>query len=131
VRFSSFALGVTLIGFVAAFAAPPAGAVVPSSDGLALLAGVVAGRDDAVVTRFDPRLRATLDAAGLKAAWTKYRNLFGSYVSHGQPRETALGTLTVVRVPLEMKRRPGEFRVTFDAEGRVAGLYFLKTNVPL
>lgn len=130
-RLSWLALGVALLGLVAMSATPPARAVAPSSEGLVLLGDIVAGRDAAVVARFDTRMRATLDAARLDAAWAKYRSLFGGYVSHGQPRETAVGTLTVVRVPLEMTRRPGEFRVTFDAGGLVAGLYFLKTNVPL
>lgn len=38
--------------------------------------------------------------------------------------------VTVVNVPLQMQQQPGQFRVSFrDKDGKVAGLFFLKTGV--
>lgn len=110
--------------------ASPAAAA-PGQRALGFLSDVVQGRDDAVVAAFNPRMRAALDAAGLKTAWATYELHFGSYVGHGEPELVALGTSTVVRVPLHMARGQGEFRITFAASGEISGLYFLRTGVPL
>lgn len=112
-------------------ALPPAAPADRASEALVLLGDVVHGRDSAVVARFDDRMRASLNEAGLEDAWARYEQLFGRYVDHGEPRSSALGPYTVVRVPLTMSRRDGEFRISFATDGKIAGLYFLRSGVPL
>jgi hypothetical protein len=112
-------------------ALPPPAPADRASEALVLLDDVVHGRDAAVVARFDERMRAGLNDAGLQAAWARYEQAFGRYVGHGQPQSSTLGPYTVVRVPLTMSGRDGEFRISFAADGRIAGLYFLRSGVPL
>jgi hypothetical protein len=103
----------------------------PGPAALALLSDVVHSRDTAVVARFDPQMRASLSATKLRDDWWLYRLAFGRYLGHGPPTVVKLGSLVVVRVPLRMSTRRGEFRVSFAPDGRIAGLYFLRTGVPL
>lgn len=113
-----------------ALAAAPASPTGAASKALALLADVVGGRDQPVVAEFDPQMHAALAAPALRTAWASYEAVFGRYRSHGQPRLVEVGSETVVRIALTMSRRPGEFRVTFDPQGQVAGLYFLRSGLP-
>jgi GNAT superfamily N-acetyltransferase len=98
---------------------------------LGYLADVVRGQCAPVAAAYDPLMRSKLTAARTCAGWSAYGQVFGSYVSHGQPTATSWGLFTVVRVPLRMSAGPGEFRVTFDPSGQIAGLYFLRPGVPL
>lgn len=98
---------------------------------LEALDAIVQGDFAAAVTHFDTTMQQQLPPEGLEAAWTTYQQQFGSYQSHGDPDDVAVGDLTVVNVPLQMEREPGQFRVTFHEDGTIAGLYFLKEGVPV
>lgn len=98
---------------------------------LRLLADLVAGRDHAIVAMLDTQLAAVLSPAELTQGLTTYEAQFGRYLGHGTPTVLVLGGETVVRVPLHMSRRPGEFRLAFGRGGRVSGFYLLRTGVPL
>jgi hypothetical protein len=102
-----------------------------AAEALALLADVLHRHDGAVAAEFDPQLAERLDAPQLAAGLAAFEAQFGSYRGHGSPTTVVLGSETVVRVPLRMSRQPGEFRLAFDADGRVGGIYFLRTGVPL
>ena len=67
----------------------------------------------------------------LKESWDAYQDTFGEYRSHGQPQQVSRGDLTVVSIPLEMSKMPGEFRVTFHPDETIAGLWILKPGVPI
>ncbi len=125
------AAGVALASAIALVACVPAAAAGGDMQALALLGDVVQGRDGSVIARLNPQMHASLNAAGLSAAWATYRKTFGRYLGHGSPQLVELGPLTIVRVPLRMSRQPGEFRVTFSSDGQIAGLYFLRTGVPI
>ena len=103
----------------------------PGSTSLNLLNDIVKGRDAAVVARFDPQMRGSLSANGLTSGWAAFQHLFGRYRGHGEPKLTDLVALIVVRVPLHMARQAGEFRIAFQTNGQIAGVYFLKAGVPL
>jgi hypothetical protein len=119
------------IAAIAAIAFVSSAAAAPGVTGVGVLNDIVRGNDSSVVARFNPQMRATLSTAGLKAGWAAYQLEFGGYVSHGPPEVVSLGANDVVRIPLRMARRQGEFRVTFEANGEIAGLYFLRTGVPV
>lgn len=94
-------------------------------------AAIRSGHCDRVTEHFDSAMRARLSARDVCAAWHSYTALFGNYVSHGTPRLVRVGTERVVQIALHLRKRDGEFRVTFDRNGRIAGLYLLRTGVPL
>ena len=56
---------------------------------------------------------------------------FGPYQSHGDPQDVQRGDITVVNVPLQMEREPGQFRLSVHPDGTIAGLFFLKEGVPV
>jgi Protein of unknown function (DUF3887) len=81
---------------------------------------------------FDSTMKEKLSAQALASAWDQYQQQFGTYESHGDPQDVARGNLTVVNIPLKMAKMPGEFRVTFhDGDGTIAGLYLLKSGMPV
>jgi hypothetical protein len=115
----------------AASGAQAARATSPEARAVTLLNAIVHGRYAAVVATFNPVMRTRLSAAKLAHDWALYQTVFGRYKGHGIPTTTVIGPLTVVQVPLRMASRPGEFRITFQTDGKTAGLYFLRAGVPL
>lgn len=106
-------------------------AATPDEIALATFDNIVQGDDAAVTARFDPTMQSALSAAALGQAWTTYQQTLGSYQSHGDPQDLQRGDLTVVNVPLQMAREPGQFRLTVHPDGTIAGLYFLRQGVPV
>lgn len=92
---------------------------------------VVAGEFSKVRAEFDERMKAGLSEAKLREGWAQFQSIFGAYEGKGEPDVLERGDVTVVNVPLDMKLKPGEARITFDANGRIAGLFFLRTGVPV
>jgi hypothetical protein len=84
-----------------------------------------------VETRLNDTMKTKLTAAEMCGGYQDFVAQFGSFVSHGAPTATAAVGDTVIRVSLRMSRRPGEFRITYDSQGKIAGLYFLRSGVPL
>lgn len=121
--------GVTYAAHASGFRAPAA----PDYDRLALDTLDEVLRDDfaAVSARFDEALRSQASPEFLAKSWKDYQEAFGAYQSHGNPEQVPFSEGTVVRVPLRMAERPGEFRVTFDGDGQITGLYFLRAGVPV
>jgi hypothetical protein len=127
-------VGVTALcaGIVALGVAPAAtAATTPDQVALATLDNVVSGDDAAASAPFDATMRSMLSAKALGQAWTTYQQRFGAFQSHGDPEDVPRGDLTVVNVPLQMARQPGQFRLTVHPDGTIAGLYFLKEGVPV
>jgi hypothetical protein len=96
-----------------------------------LLDDIVQEEFTAVTATFDHRMKEALSAQRLCSAWGDYRKEFGAYGSHGDPEQLQRGDLTVVNIALRMEKQPGQFRVTFHPDGTVAGLYFLRSGVPV
>ena len=113
-----------------------AGSTKPAEDqynqlALQILDAVVRGDDATATAHFDTDLKEKLPPDKVAASWAAYQQTFGNYQSHGGPQQVPLGDLTVVNVPLQMSQQPGEFRVTFHNDQTVAGLFFLRTGVPV
>lgn len=109
--------------------ASPAGS--PDQLALATLDHIVQGDNAAATAHFDQTMADMLSAPALGQAWITYQELLGAYQSHGDPDDVQRGELTVVNIPLQMERAPGQFRLTVHPDGSVAGLYFLKDGVPV
>ena len=114
----------------AASATPAQGQYDPAA--LQMLDAIVHGDWGAVTAHFDSLMLKRLPPDELASSWDDYQQAFGAYQSHGDPEDVPVGNLTVVNVPLQMQHQPGQLRVTFhDKDGKVAGLFFLKTGVPV
>lgn len=92
---------------------------------------IVKGHYKAATAHFDTDMRKHLPPDGLEKVWKSYQAQFGHYMSHGKPKDTKSGRYTVVSVPLRMQHSAGEFRLSFDKKGSVAGLFFLRPGVPV
>lgn len=78
-----------------------------------------------VTARFDATMSAALSDTALADAWASMVALRGELESIGTPFVRGHGLHTVVDVPLEQEAGELVFRVAFDADGRIAGLFFL------
>ena len=96
-----------------------------------IVSSIFAGQYAPVREQFDPTMEAKLSEEGLAKATSAYEATFGPFVSMGDPEIIDRAALRVVNVPLEMSEAEGQARVTFDARGRIAGLYLLKSGLPV
>lgn len=84
-----------------------------------------------VTGNFDATMRAHLTAPQLCSAWTSFVQRYGAFRRASAATTVSLNGMTVVRMPLAMANRDGEFRETFSSDGKIAGLYFLRPGVAL
>jgi hypothetical protein len=103
----------------------------PNQVALTTLDDIVQGDFPAATAPFDPTMQKKLPIKVLVQAWAGYQQLLGPYLSHGDPESTQRDDLTVVNVPMQMERQPGQFRLSVRPDGTVTGLYFLKEGVPV
>jgi hypothetical protein len=96
---------------------------------LQILDAIVREDFDAATQPFDTSLKKRLSPEVLASGWATYQQRFGNYQSHDDPQDVKRGDLTVVNVPLQMAKMPGEFRTTFHSDGTVSGLWLLKAGV--
>ena len=90
-----------------------------------LLADLLAGRWAGVCAQFGDQVAARLDPPRLAAAWAQVIGLVGRYERHGEPSVYQAGDFTVVDTPLFFEAGERMGRVSYDRDGRVAGLFFL------
>ncbi|MEX0873825.1 MAG: DUF3887 domain-containing protein [Actinomycetota bacterium] len=85
-----------------------------------------------VLQMFAPTLIDVLSEKQLKEDWENFVQLKGAYRAQGEAAEVIeRGELKVVDIELEMAKDTGFFRVSFDADGKIAGLFFLATDIPV
>lgn len=127
------AVGTVVLAASALLPAQVSALAASQDDTIALqtLDDIVKGDYTAATAHFDATVRRQLPPDALEKAWQNYEAQFGAYRSHQNPKDVAVGRFTVVSVPLRMERGPGEFRVSLDKTGAVAGLFFLKPGAPL
>jgi hypothetical protein len=128
------AIATTLGAMVLALGASSSAAAAPSQDdplALQILDAITRGDFPTATAGFDSQMKQKLTPQDLSSSWTTYQQAFGTYQSHGDPQDVAMGELTVVNIPLQMQTQPGEFRVTFHPDQTVAGLFFLKAGTPV
>ena len=130
---NTVAAAIAALGIGVALGGAPVASAADAPDQVAMTAidDIAAGNYAAVTARFDPELQKRLSPKALQQVWDGYQRTFGAYQSHGGPEDTARGDLTVVNVPLQMDRMPGQFRVKIHPDGTIAGVYFLREGVPV
>lgn len=94
-------------------------------DALRLVHHIAAGRWAEAVTDFDPTVAEGLSPQGLADSWAMVIGLSGALQEIGTPYAVRAGDLTVVNVPLQFEAAGQVARISYDADGRVAGLFFL------
>jgi hypothetical protein len=127
------AVAAATVGSFCLSAPPLATAEAAPADQVALstLDEIVRGDYPAATAEFNPTMQTMLPTPALQQSWDLYQQVFGAYVSHGVPENIARGEVTVVTVPLQMARRPGQFRVSVQPDGTLAALTFLREGVPV
>jgi hypothetical protein len=91
----------------------------------ALLDDLLAGHWAAVCATFDHNVAAKLDDTKLAAAWAQVIGMAGRYERRGAASVYQAGDYTVVDVPLFFEAAERVGRISYDRDGRVAGLFFL------
>jgi Protein of unknown function (DUF3887) len=100
-------------------AAPPGAA----GHAAAIFGDLVAGRWAAASADFDARMRERVDTERLAAGWVHTAALIGQFERMGEPLARQVGEYTIVDVPLYFEAGDANGRVTFDRDGKVAGLF--------
>ena len=96
------------------------------------IVGDIASSNFAVVrTDFDPTMQASLSEPVLQNSWRTFQEQFGIFKGYGTPVSVMQGQLDIERVPVTMGSSQEEVRITFHADGTIAGLFFLSSTAPL
>jgi hypothetical protein len=95
---------------------------------VALVGAVVEGRWADACADFDATVRERLSPEGLAAAWAQVVGLVGGYERMGEPYALQAGDFTVVNVPLQFEAGERVARVSYDRDGKVAGLFLLPSG---
>lgn len=90
-----------------------------------IFGALAAGGWDAVFRRFDPTMAEALPAGKLADTWATVVGAVGAYERPGEPFVRRQGDYTVVDVPLAFEAGDLTGRVSFAADGQVAGLFVL------
>jgi dienelactone hydrolase len=101
---------------------PPAEASTHASDAIDRLAS---GQFAAVVADFDAGMAAALPETALRAAWTSLGTQAGAFQRRAEVKTARQGVLTIATVTCHFERAVIDVQLTFDAAGRIAGLFFL------
>jgi hypothetical protein len=83
------------------------------------------GRWRAACRDFGKELAARLDPDGLAAVWARLAGMVGRFERMGAPVVYQAGDLTVVDVPRSFEAGERTGRISYDRDGKVAGLFFL------
>jgi hypothetical protein len=90
---------------------------------IAIFADIAAGEWDSARADFGPKMLEAVSASQLADVWAQMAGLIGRYDSMGEPFAHALGEHTIIDIPLRFEAGEATGRVTFDADGKVAGLF--------
>jgi hypothetical protein len=80
---------------------------------------------------FAEGLSAALSEEQLEQDQKSFLKLKGAYRSQGDAEVVERDGFTVVDIDLVMEKDPGVARVSFDADGMIAGLFFLASDIPV
>jgi hypothetical protein len=90
---------------------------------VAIFTAQAEGRWADVLAELNEKMLEKLDADRLATGWAHMTALFGSLEWLGDPFAFQAAEYTVVNIPLHFEAGEANGRVTFDAAGKVAGLF--------
>ena len=91
---------------------------------------IAKGDLDAVAARFSPQMAAALPAERFREVWNSLPAQLGTLKSLGTPVVRTDGGVESAWVPATFEKAELSLRMTFDAEGRLAGLLLLPGGPP-
>jgi hypothetical protein len=90
---------------------------------LAIFAAHAEGRWEDVLAELDENMRERIDADRMAAGWAHTIAVIGGLERIGDPLAFQAGDYSVVIIPLHFEAGEANGRVSFDSDGKVAGLY--------
>jgi hypothetical protein len=93
--------------------------------GAALVADLTAGRWARVCQDFDAAVAAKLDADRLALSWARLTGMIGRLERIGEPVAYQAADHTVVDIQLSFEAAERTARISYDHDGKIAGLHFL------
>ena len=97
--------------------------------GAALLADLVAGRWAEVCRDFGEKVARKIDAESMALLWTRLTGLHGRLERMGEPVAYQAADLTLVEAQLSFEAAERIARISYDADGKVVGLFFLPPSL--
>jgi hypothetical protein len=95
---------------------------------IALFVDYVAADYDAVSRDFDDTMRKEVPIDKLAAVHAHVTGMVGAYEGMGEPLTRVIGDHTVVDIPLRFEAGDMRGRVTYSADGTIAGLWLLRPD---
>jgi hypothetical protein len=92
---------------------------------MVLIADLAAGRWADARRDFDENVARQLDADGLAAVWAQLAGQVGRLEKTGRPVVHQAGDFTITDTPLCFEAAELTARISFNRQGKVAGLRFL------
>jgi hypothetical protein len=105
--------------------APMSTTIAPGAADLAvtILTCLTEGRWEEARRDFNARMSEGLDARRLADSWARMASLVGGYEGMGEPFAHRVADSTVVEIPLRFEAGEATFRVVFDEDDKVTGLW--------
>lgn len=95
---------------------------------IAVFADISEGRWEAATSGFTDLMREQVTADRIAATYARVAGLVGAFERMGEPEAFQLGDLTTVEIPLHFEAGEMTGQISFDSEGRVAGLFIKPSN---
>jgi hypothetical protein len=89
---------------------------------------MAAGEFEKAVEPFDARMQKAIPAEKLKQIWNSVTNLHGAFRKTGASRTEVAKPYQIVYVTLEFERGQHDAKVVFNADNKVAGLFFIPSG---
>lgn len=108
-------------------ASPRPGLSVPdaAARGTALISDLIEGRWTEVRCDFGEKIARKLDVEGIATMWARLTGMLGGIERVGEPIAYQAADLTLAEVPLSFEAAERTARISYDADGKVVGLFFL------
>lgn len=95
---------------------------------ISVFADIVEGRWEAATRDFTDRMRQEVTAERIAAVYARVAGMVGGFERMGEPVAYQLGDLTSVEIPLHFEAGEMTGQISFDQEGKVAGLFIKPPN---
>ena len=105
-------------------------ALAPKARAQELIESLRKGDYDRAIAAFDSEMAAGLPAGKLKEVWEGIVKAAGPLGDCAEPRQSTEGSYEVVIVTCGFEKAKVDTKVAVDAQGRIAGLFFLPAQPP-
>ena len=82
-------------------------------------------QNDSIYAMFDQRMQKAVTLEQLGMIWTSFESNDGPFQKHGQQKTSNFQNYLLVETFLQFEKKAYNFRLTFDAENKISGLFFV------